>query len=333
MRTYLECFPCLLRQSLTAAQHVTTDLARQRAVLEAVSEQIPHMDLNATPADNGNTVHQITRQVLDSDDPFREVKQTSNRICLDVLPHYRQVVAESPDPLLAALRLAAAANAIDVGPSFGHTYDVAVALDRILEGRFDFDDYSAFRQQLDATDRVLYLADNAGEIVFDRLVIEQLAELGKAVTLVVRGGAILNDATMEDADVAGIHEFADVIASGQRGPGTSLRLANPRFEERIRNAPLILSKGQGNYEGLSGESLRIFFLFRVKCHVVAQHACAPMGTIVLRSGSKPTHQDQDRHPGQELDRRHNQGETHKEASGIATSTRMPATDTRTISAQ
>ncbi len=330
MRTYLECFPCLLRQSLTAAQHVTSDLTRQRAVLEAVSQQIPHMDLSATPADNGNIVHQIARQTLGCDDPFRQIKQTSNRICLDVLPRYRRSVAESPEPLLTAMRLAAAANAIDVGPSFGHTYDVAVALDKILEGRFGFDGYAVFREHLDTTDRVLYLADNAGEIVFDRLVVEQLAALGKEVTFVVRGGPILNDATMEDAEVAGIHEFADVIASGQRGPGTSLRLADPGFAGRVRNARLILSKGQGNYEGLSGEPLRIFFLFRVKCHVVAQHACTPMGTIVLRSGSDLPHQDLKLDQGPV--RQGNQGDRTAKDPPPLPKSGMPVTDTRTIPA-
>ncbi len=291
MRTYLECFPCLLQQSLNAARHVTSDPERQRAVLEAVSRQIPRMDLAASPAENGNIVHQIARQVLDCDDPFRAVKQESNRHCLAGLARYRQIVAESPDPLLESMRVAAAANAIDVGPSFGCGYNIRDRLDTILAGSFDFRDYSSFREHLNATSHVLYLADNAGEIVFDRLVVEQLVALGKQVTVVVRGGPILNDATMEDAHVSGIHKLADVIANEQRGPGTSLRLAGDGFAQRIRNADLILSKGQGNYEGLAGEPLQIFFLFRIKCNVVSQHACAQMGTILLRSGIDPKIED------------------------------------------
>ncbi|MBN1859802.1 DUF89 family protein [Candidatus Bipolaricaulota bacterium] len=324
MRTYLECFPCLLQQTLTAARQVTSDPERQRTVLEAVSRELPKMDLDASPADNGNTVHQIARQILDCDDPFRAIKEASNRSCLEVVASYRHSLTQSTDPLLGALRLAAAANAIDVGPSFGHDYDVSDCLDKLLEGSFDFRDYVSFREDLDATDHVLYLADNAGEIVFDRLVAEQLSAFGKQVTFVVRGGPILNDATMEDARFAGIHEFADVIASGQRGPGTSLRLADSQFANRVRNADLILSKGQGNYEGLSEEQLRIYFLFRVKCSVVAQHASASMGTMLLRSGIDPARQDQDQSRGRDQTPgwQRKRKTSHNEAPGSASSTGM-----------
>jgi len=253
------------------------------------------MDLTATPVDNGNIVHRIVRNKLDCEDPFRAVKQASNRGCLDVLPLHRRTVTQSDNPLLESLRLAAAANAIDIGPSFEHDYDVSGTLEKILEGAFDFGDYPLFREHLDTTNHVLYLADNAGEIVFDRLVVEQLTSLGKRVTFVVRSGPILNDATMEDANIAGIQELAEVIPNGQRGPGTSLRLASPTFADRLRSADLILAKGQGNYEGLAGEQMRIFFLFRVKCRLVARHTHAPMGTIVLRSATAPIDQGQAQH--------------------------------------
>lgn len=296
MHTHLGCLPCLLQQALNASQRVTPDLERQREVLEAVALQLPRLDPTASPVDNGDIVHRVVRLTLSCDDPFRAIKQASNRMCLDVLPHYRRSVKKSTDPLLASLRQAAAANAIDVGPGFGHEYDVASTLDEILEGRFDFDDYPVFREQLSGVGEVLYLADNAGEIAFDRLVIEQLSALGKRVTFVVRGGPILNDATIEDARIAGIDELAEVIANGQRGPGTSLNLADTQFANRVRNAGLILSKGQGNYEGLSGESLQIYFLFRVKCRVVAQDVRAPMGTILLRSGIGSKQRNQRRTP-------------------------------------
>ena len=137
----------------------------------------------------------------------------------------------------------------------------------------------------DAADRardILYLADNAGEIVFDRLLIEQLPP-GR-VTVAVKGGPVLNDATRSDAAVAGLNELAEVIDNGSDAPGTLLGDCSHSFRERFDRADLVIAKGQGNYETLSDARKDVFFLLKAKCPVIAHHLGCDVGrTVVQRS--------------------------------------------------
>jgi len=130
----------------------------------------------------------------------------------------------------------------------------------------------------------MYLADNAGEVVFDRLLIEELVEeLGKQVNYVVRDKPVINDALIEDALFFGINRTAKVISSGSDAPGTLLKYCSPEFIRLYQKAELIISKGQGNYEALSGEDRPIFFLFRVKCPVIAEDVGCNVGDMILVS--------------------------------------------------
>jgi hypothetical protein len=132
---------------------------------------------------------------------------------------------------------------------------------------------------------VIYFGDNAGEIVFDRLLVEQMAAGGARVAFAVRGGPILNDATLEDAVYVGMDQVADVVSSGVVSPGTLLGHADPTFLDRFHRADLVLAKGQGNFEGLSDVEGPLFFLLKVKCPVIARHLGAELGALVLRAGS------------------------------------------------
>lgn len=140
-------------------------------------------------------------------------------------------------------------------------------------------DTEAFRQAVAKATAILYLADNAGEIACDRLLIQQL--LPVRVTLVVRGGAVINDATRVDAEAARLHELVEVIENGSDAPGTLLSDCSEDFRKRFAEADLIIAKGQGNFETLSDAEANIFFLFKVKCPVIAAHVGLPVGTHVL----------------------------------------------------
>ena len=140
-------------------------------------------------------------------------------------------------------------------------------------------DQDGFRQALSKAHKILYLADNAGEIAFDRLLIEQL--LPERVTLAVRGAPVINDATMDDARAVGLHEIVEVIDNGSDAPGTILADCSEDFNRRFAEADLILAKGQGNFETLSDDHRKIYFLFKAKCPVIAAHVGLPVGTHVL----------------------------------------------------
>ena len=142
--------------------------------------------------------------------------------------------------------------------------------------------FRLFVDRVAASQRLLYLCDNAGEIVFDRVLLEILRGMGKDVIAVVKGAPVINDATMEDARAAGLDECADVIDNGNDGIGTLLEACSPRFRDAYRSADLVISKGQANFETLAGEGdERIFFLFKVKCPVVAGFLKRRDGDIVI----------------------------------------------------
>jgi len=183
------------------------------------------------------------------------------------------------------VRLAIAGNVIDLGAKSGLTEDearqsAASALDQPLCGPL-----AALRQAAARAQRILYLCDNAGEIIFDRVLIAQLPR-GR-VTVAVRGRAVLNDATREDAVLAGLPALAEVIDNGSAAPGTVLEDCAPEFRRRFAGADLIIAKGQGNFESLHAEAAPLFCLFRVKCPFVAEHSGHPIGShVVWRAASK-----------------------------------------------
>jgi uncharacterized protein with ATP-grasp and redox domains len=193
------------------------------------------------------------------------------------------MAAEAADRLEGSARIAIAGNVIDFG-----IYE-SIDLDRAIDESFSLPltavEFHAFSRAVQNARRILYLCDNAGEIVFDRILLEILRDMGKEVTAVVKGSAVINDATLEDARAAGLFECASVIDNGNDGIGTLLEACSPRFMSEYGAADLIISKGQANYETLVQEQdERIFFLFKVKCPVVASFIKRANGDIVLVGG-------------------------------------------------
>ncbi|MBW2624222.1 MAG: DUF89 family protein, partial [Deltaproteobacteria bacterium] len=159
-------------------------------------------------------------------------------------------------------------------------FDLKTEVEEILEIDFAICDYEAFKDRLGEASEILYLGDNAGECVFDRILIE---EISKPVLYAVRDAPIINDATYEDAAQAGIDEVATIFSSGTDAPGTILKTCSSEFREIYNNSEFIISKGQGNYEGLSNENHSPFFLLKVKCQVIANDIGVNEGDIILKA--------------------------------------------------
>ena len=279
MRTYLDCYPCFLRQALDAARLAGADGDRQKAILDQVLEVLKRSELSSTPPEIGNEVHQLVRREVRNGDPYREPKEASTRQALALYPRLRELVQEADDLLDVAVRLSIAGNIIDLGPD--QQYDLWGVIERVLVQPFAVDDRAAFREMLAAAYQVLYLADNAGETVFDRVLIEVL---GVPVVYAVKGGPVLNDATVEDALAAGVDRVADVVSTGSDAPGTVLDRCSDEFRRLYDEAEMVVAKGQANYETLSEAGPRVFFLLQTKCPVIARDAGVPVGSIVLRQG-------------------------------------------------
>ena len=190
------------------------------------------------------------------------------------------------DPLFAAVKVALAGNVIDLG--LGIPYDLAHELTELKTRRLAKNDYAEFQRRLKKTRRILYIGDNAGEIVFDRVLVEELKRTGSyEITFVVKSGPIINDALMADARAAGLAELVPVIESGNRRIGVDLATASTEMKRAFREADLIISKGQGNFESLNGTDKRIFFILKAKCECVADELGVKLGDwILLQGGSR-----------------------------------------------
>jgi uncharacterized protein with ATP-grasp and redox domains len=279
MRTYLDCYPCFLRQALDATRLAKADDLQQKAVLDRVLDVLKQIDPSSTPPEIGDRVHRIVRREVGDGDPYLTVKETCTRQALALYPRLKRLVAETHDPLGVAIRLSIAGNIIDFGPD--QVYDLWGTVERVLAQPLAVDDEAAFREVLSRSEQVLYLADNAGETVFDRVLIEVL---DVPVRYVVKGGPILNDATREDALAAGLDQVAEIVDNGLDASGTILPRCSKEFWRLYNEAELVIAKGQANYETLSEESEKVFFLLQTKCQVIARDVGVPVGSIVLKQG-------------------------------------------------
>ena len=230
-------------------------------------------------------------------DPYKKIKSKSNKLALELYPELIKRLSKSSDRLLDAVKLSIIGNIIDYGAK--NSFNVERDLDRLLNeeisakkgnkknSRYEQFHYKRFKNALKAAKTVLYLADNAGETVFDRILIEEIKRAfnDRRIIYVVKEIPIINDATIEDAYTCGIDKIAEVISSGSNAPGTVLSLCSKDFLKLYRRVDMIISKGQGNFEALSGEKREIFFLFLAKCPVIARDAGCQVGDIILLDNS------------------------------------------------
>jgi uncharacterized protein with ATP-grasp and redox domains len=281
MRIHLDCIPCFIRQSLDAARHATKDHRTHERVVRKVLCLANDLDMNQSPPAIGQQIHRLVRELVDVEDPYLRVKSEFNHAALELYLKMRKLITASKDPLATAVRLAIAGNIIDFGVNGSlQKSDLEKTINECLAADFSNTQLKPFQQAIDQADEILYIADNAGEIVFDRLLIEQLPI--EKITVVVKGQPVINDATMTDAMLAGLPKIVEVIDNGSDAPGTILESCSQSFRERFDNADLIIAKGQGNYETLSDVRKDIFFILKVKCPVIARDIGCEVGRMIFQ---------------------------------------------------
>jgi hypothetical protein len=257
----------------------------QRKVLDSVLSILSNISIHLSPPEIALLVHQRVKAITGNPDPYKEAKRRQNDLALQ---HERSLfaqIADMPNPLKAASMLSASGNSIDLAPDYQSPDIYTRWLEMIARG-FARDDYEVFHERLAQSKSVLFLGDNAGEIVWDKILIEELLDhFDLDITYAVRGLPILNDVTMEDAEYVGMAQLVKVISNGSEAPGTLLNQCSEEFVSRFRKTDLILSKGQGNYESLCRENRPIFSLLNVKCPVIAKDIHCDIGEIVLKCQS------------------------------------------------
>jgi len=236
--------------------------------------------IDEIPAKTGRKVYFKISEFVGITDIFKDFKQDSNSIAANLYPDLKQLVRNNENPLKTAAKIAILGNYIDLGTNV--EYDLENELGNLT---LKVDDFNVLNDELENAKKVLYIADNAGEIFFDKVFIEEiLANFNVEIYFSIRGGPIINDATLEDAIIAGLDKICKIV-EGTQSPGIILDEASPEFLNIYKKADVIISKGQGNFESLSDRPKieNIFFLLKAKCNLMEKYFKVPIGSSILAS--------------------------------------------------
>ncbi|RKZ08688.1 hypothetical protein DRQ05_01045 [bacterium] len=278
MKVTLDCIPCTVASFLRLLKSGILPLDEQERAMRRLLEFLSTADYEVSPPVLGREMHRMIREVLNTPDPYKEIKARYNKMMLEMYPKFEEMVKESDDPFDTAMRLAIAGNVIDFGPQ--HQMDVMETIERVLLANFAIDESPCLRKELEGANRLLYVGDNCGEIVLDKLFLEQINV--SEIYFAVRNGPVLNDATIEDASMVGIDRIAKVITTGDDAPGAVWETASEEFRDVLVHSDVVISKGQGNLEGLVDVSGNVFFLLVVKCKLMGERVGADVGEFVVR---------------------------------------------------
>ncbi|MFO8109658.1 MAG: ARMT1-like domain-containing protein [Thermoplasmata archaeon] len=280
MKTYPDCIPCFQRQALQAARFISDEPELLESVLRGTMKCLSSMKWDTSPMLMANKVHSLVRDELGGVDPYQGVKKASNDIILKKYDELKKIVDDSSEPVNTAIRLSIAGNIIDYGAM--NDFDLDRTISDVLNKDFTVDCRTEMLNSLETKKSIMYLADNAGEIVLDKLFLETLSnhyDINK-VLFVVKKTPFINDATLEDAKYAGLDEleYIEFVEAGIQEKG--MKIYSEDFYNLINSAGTVISKGQGNYEAMSAVD-GIFHMLIIKCPVVSADIELPQGDIVV----------------------------------------------------
>lgn len=280
MRVEPECATCAMRQVVSVARLVTADEDKIFEILKKAAAIMSEADWKRPPPLMGEEIYGMVADFTGVADLFRELKVRENRMVQEMLPEVRKMVEEADDSFLAAVKVSIAGNTLDPGAQ--ESYDVVESVARAMREEGEMRAFSSLVSDIERAGRVLFLADNCGEIVLDTVLIEEIKErFGCEVILAVKESPILNDVTLEDARDLGLDRICELISTGLKMPGTHLPRANPEFRRIFEEADVVISKGQGNWETLEECERRVYFLFQAKCETVARRNDCRQGENLL----------------------------------------------------
>lgn len=284
MNISLDCIPCYLNNFLRLLKKELVPVEQHEKAMREVLNHLSGIDFQQSPPSLGRETQQLLRDFLNDPDPYADIKKMSNKIMLDEWDRFERLVAESDDPFTTALRLAIAGNVIDYGSQ--HQFDIWQSIERVLNVDLAIDDTELLRRDVAASKQLLYIGDNCGEIVMDKLFLQTLSHSN--AYFVVRGAPTLNDATLNDAYDLGIDKLARIITTGDDAPGAVWETASQEFKDLLRASDVVIAKGQGNLEGLIDVDHNIYFLFVAKCDVIAARVGAAPGDFIVQQSQIQT---------------------------------------------
>ena len=283
IKVYYNCGPCFLRQAKEAIELSTDDEELKFKLIQDVLSYLGEnfskdLSSNAT----GTRIHQYIKKETGCFDPYFNQKKEGNEIALSLMPKVRETLKDD-DSLEAYVKIAIVGNILDFG-TFNLGTEFESMISEGLKKELAINEIDKFEEALNKYDKVLYLVDNTGEIVFDKLLLEKIMEYDVDITVAVKERPILNDACMEEALEAGLDELADLITTGSDSVGVVESMISDEFKEILMNSPFVISKGMGNYEGLTEMNFKgqdVFVLLCTKCPAISKELGIPEGSHVL----------------------------------------------------
>ncbi|MDN5352077.1 MAG: damage-control phosphatase, subfamily [Clostridiales bacterium] len=285
MKIARECIACLARQAVEIAEEATDCIEDQEKIIHVGLKALGELCFDETPPEVAYRMHQAAKAISGVEDPYDRLKEEYNRVAQSICDTIEEEkwLERSENAFDLACRLAIAGNIIDfsVGLELSPEAILRSVEDSLKQPLYGINP-SVLKEAAEKAERILYIADNAGEIIFDKFLLRELPM--EKVTYVVKGGPIVNDATMEDAISSGVSALVHVIDNGHNAQGTVLKACSEAFLQAFHSADLIISKGQANYETLSDiRDKDIFYLLRAKCRSIAGViGCQRMDFVITR---------------------------------------------------
>lgn len=283
MKTSLACVPCILNQCITTLNLAGSKEETKRSAIKSLLDRLKEIDYDLPPSYNSDIAYEVAFSFTGIKDPYYKLKRECNKLAIEIYPKLKEMVEHSKDRIYTAIKVAVEGNIIDFGINInkGKPLDFQKILRDIKEMPFAIDDYKEFEKSLDSSTNIFYISDNAGEIVFDKVLIEELIRCGKNVVLSVKSGPVINDATLEDVKEAGLTDIVKVVETGNSSIGVNFRSISQKFVDEFKKADLIIAKGQGNFETLDNIEANTFFMLKAKCETIASKLGVEYLDVVL----------------------------------------------------
>lgn len=278
MEVFLDCLPCVLRQVLEASRMATGKNEQHAQIMEEALKILANYKDYQNSPDIVKDMHQVVKRLTGVSDPYKAVKERDIKAAQKAYPLLRRFVRDKQNSLYWVLKMAATGNIMD--SAIYDNLNFVDSLQNELTKEFSICDLDMLQKTLSSATNILIIGDNAGETVFDRVLIEHLA--GYAITYAVREEPVINDATLQDAYASGLGECAVIMTTGCSAPGAIMDQCSADFLRVFNKADIVISKGQGNYETLSECHRSIFFLLKAKCAVIADRLGVELNSYVCQ---------------------------------------------------
>jgi len=281
MKTHVDCFPCIINQTLDAAEINDLPEDQKEGIVYDVLEMLRDLPEETPPPQVSYRMHRVVSRLTQKHDPYEKIRREANVRAMELIPEIRRRIRESREPLETAVRYAIAAQVFD-GESGDSRSDIRRELEYAPTADFGVNHLKSLKSELRKASKVVYLANAAGEIAFDRLLIEIIREEYSAeIVLIVKSEPVLTHATIDDAQYADLEPLAHLVTNKSDAPTTLIDDVSDGVNHHLEDADVILSKGQTHYESLNESSLNIYFLFQVNCPVIGREINAELHQYVI----------------------------------------------------